>query len=106
MDKESQYRPESIRGKKPIRPVPAEEVAQPQPTADNTTIWDAVKAPFQGAIQGLFNTGIETRDQYLYQKNRVQRGLPRQKYKHPLFLNPFRRTSSSWFKDACNNKSL
>lgn len=108
MGKEAQFSRGTIRGRQPKRPTqPANQIQDNSGPVDNTTLWDVVKAPFQGALHGLTNTGIKTRQQLLQYQQRRQRGLPPLRYKTPPHvLNPFRRAASSWFKDICENKPL
>lgn len=106
--KESQYRPESIRGK---RPAPKDEVPpkskQPQHDSHNpydATTWDVIKSPFQGFFHGLLNTGLQYRPQMIRQKERVEKGLPPARYRRRWFFS--RADNSSWFKEACDHKPM
>lgn len=103
--KHGQYRPESIRGKRPINQ-PHNEQQQPvQHIKDDTSIYDMVSAPFQGFINGLLNTGVQTRQQYEYMRQRKRRGLPPARYKKPPWLlSPFRRISSNWLTELIDRE--
>lgn len=114
MDKESQYRLRSTRGRQPqqqqtqpkqTRPSNLPEQAQQRSEYTNPTAWQTfIGAPVSGLLSGLLTPEIKTRQQFLQYKDRLRRGLPR--WRHKKSRNPFRHTASSWFKDICENKPL
>jgi len=96
-NKNAQLMPSTIKGK------------QPANQEEGPGVWDAFKAFVAGLPQGFANTGLTTRQQYEWAKQRKRRGMPPYRPNKNRRLSipiPFTRVSSSWFSDLCQSKEF